>query len=73
MKVQCAHPDAVPVVSGGQTVAGLCPGCDGQLPAAWFTCDHSDTIEVTALDQRYPQYLCLQCDATFAGSEPVIP
>lgn len=71
---QCAHPNAVPVDSGGVTVAGLCPDCDAQLPAAWFTCAHTDALEITELSQRYPQYLCPDCGASFAGTTtPVWP
>jgi hypothetical protein len=29
----CGHVGAVPVVSGGELVARLCPACDSQLPA----------------------------------------
>lgn len=31
----CRHLLAVPVESGGETVAHLCPDCDAQLPAEW--------------------------------------
>jgi len=54
------------VESGGETVAGLCPGCDTQLPAAWFTCDHAETVEIPAHDERPPYtQICNGCGATF--------
>lgn len=31
----CRHLEAVPVESGGDTVAHLCTTCDTQLPAEW--------------------------------------
>lgn len=43
---RCSHSGAVPVESDGVTVAALCPICDRQLPAAWLTCDHEDSISV---------------------------
>lgn len=32
---RCRHREAVPVESGGETVAHLCLTCDEQLPAEW--------------------------------------
>lgn len=32
---RCNHIDAVPVETGGETVAYLCLTCDQQLPAEW--------------------------------------
>lgn len=34
------------VVAGGELVAGLCLGCDAQLPAAWFSCQHGAAVQV---------------------------
>ena len=31
----CRHLEAVPVESGGETVAHLCTTCDEQLPEEW--------------------------------------
>lgn len=33
--MSCPHWDAVPVESGGERVAALCPECDTQLPESW--------------------------------------
>jgi hypothetical protein len=68
--VPCSHPRAVPVESAGQTVAGLCPDCDVQLPAAWFTCDHANAVEISELSEPPGRMLCLgPCGATFWEGE----
>lgn len=66
----CPHTDAVTVESAGEIVAGLCPTCDVQLPAAWFTCTHDRTFEVTMLSQRHAELVCSDCGASFAGLKP---
>ncbi|MDN3356065.1 hypothetical protein [Actinomadura sp. DC4] len=63
---RCAHARAVPVESGGETVAALCPDCDRQLPAAWLTCPHEDTIEMPEMGAAPPhEQLCNGCGAIF--------
>jgi hypothetical protein len=68
---RCAHTGAVPVETGDQVfgttvVAALCPTCGAQLPVAWLTCDHDDTIEIPALDEHPPYtQICNGCGATF--------
>lgn len=63
----CAHPDAVPVtLTTGETVAALCPACDTQLPAAWLTCEHPNSVEISAYDEPPGRMLCLAtCGATY--------
>lgn len=62
----CAHTDAVPVVSAGETVAALCPTCDQQLPAQWLTCTHPDTIDTSTFDSPVIQGYCPACKVTYA-------
>ena len=45
---ECAHQDVARVVSGKETVAGLCRQCDTQLSVAWFTCQHADAVTLHA-------------------------
>lgn len=63
----CAHPDALPVESGGELVAALCPDCDRQLPAEWIGCEHPETVEITSLGDQYPVHLCQACGGAFAA------
>ena len=65
MTMPCAHPDAIPVESGSELVAALCPTCDTQLPAAWFTCDHPNTIEISVWSEPHGRMVCLACGATY--------
>ncbi|WUI02092.1 hypothetical protein OHR68_09880 [Spirillospora sp. NBC_00431] len=62
----CTHEGAVPVTSGGETVAALCPLCDAQLPAEWLTCGHPAPVETTMFDQDRPEYYCIGCRTSFA-------
>lgn len=63
---RCSHSNAVPVESGGETVAALCPDCDRQLPAEWLTCSHEETVEVPRLGDRPPyDQLCAGCGVTY--------
>jgi hypothetical protein len=63
---RCAHARAVPVESGGETVAALCPDCDRQLPAAWLTCPHDNPIELPTFDVPPPyEQLCNDCGVAF--------
>lgn len=66
----CAHQNAVPVESGGELVAALCPDCDTQLPAAWIGCTHPETVEITMLADPCAVHLCQRCGGTFSG-EPL--
>lgn len=63
----CSHPDAVPVESAvdGQIVAALCPACDSGLPAAWLTCSHHTTIEISGLGEIRGRQVCNGCGATY--------
>lgn len=67
MTTYCAHPDAVPIESviTGETVAALCPDCDADLPAAWLTCAHQETIDISGLGERRGRALCNGCGATY--------
>ena len=64
--LRCAHPQAVPVESGGETVAALCPDCDQRLSVAWLTCGHENSIELPTFDTRPPhQRICTDCHETY--------
>jgi hypothetical protein len=68
---RCAHPQAVPVESNGKTVAVLCPDCDSQLPVAWLTCDHENTIEIPRLGDRPPyERICRDCGGVYHPDTP---
>ncbi|MER7131224.1 hypothetical protein [Streptosporangium saharense] len=54
---RCGHPAAIPVEADGEVVAGLCPDCDAQLPAGWFSCTHSAT--------RSGPTRCLSCGSSW--------
>lgn len=54
----CSHANAVRVEASEELVAGLCPDCDVQLSAEWFTCDHADAETVTVHNKviRSPEF-----------------
>jgi hypothetical protein len=67
---RCAHPQAVPVESDGKTVAVLCPDCDRQLPAAWLTCPHENTVDAPMFGERPPHLrICSDCGGEYWPSE----
>lgn len=61
----CDHAGALPVSSGGEVLAALCPDCDRQLPAAFLGCRHSDTIDVSTMSEPPGRQLCMHCGAGF--------
>lgn len=66
LRQRCAHTRAVPVESGGETVAALCPDCDRQLPAAWLTCDHENSISVPNFGEPPPgTHICNDCGTSY--------
>ncbi len=67
MTTYCAHSDAVPVKSvvDDETVAALCPDCGADLPEAWLTCAHQETIDISSLGERHGRTLCNGCGATY--------
>lgn len=67
--IRCDHSAAVPVESGGEVVAALCPTCDVQLTAAWLTCDHASayesSVDISSLAAPPGQRLCNGCGVTY--------
>lgn len=54
------HRNAVPVESGGETVAALCPDCDTQLPADWkpaVVTHDSIARDFNTLDRQLPSFV----------------
>lgn len=66
----CAHPNAEPVRSSGEVVAGLCLNCDTQLPAEWFSCTHANTVEMSGVGEKRGIHLCNGCRVTFFKPPP---
>ncbi|MGS2645851.1 hypothetical protein [Streptosporangium sp. G12] len=68
---RCDHTHAVPVrsVVDDELLAALCPTCDAQLPASWFTCDHASayesSVDISSLGAPPGRRLCNGCGVAY--------
>jgi hypothetical protein len=74
-ETRCSHAQAVPVETGGEIVAALCPECSLQLPAKWLFCDHDSlSSEVWERGDSLPyRRLCHHCCVVYQPETRLSP